>query len=71
VNNSWLWIRAKRSGGEGGWGYQREEGCTDGELASNLFQHGGLSLVCERALPGGYAAEAANSEALTRDVAYT
>lgn len=40
-------------------------------LLENLFQHGGLSLVCERALPGGYAAGAANSEALTRDVAYT
>jgi hypothetical protein len=43
VNNSWLWIRAKRSGGEGVWGYQGDEGCTDGELASNLFQHRGLS----------------------------
>ena len=71
MHNSWFWIRAKWGGGEGGRGCQREEGCTHGELASKLFQHGGLSLVCERALPGDYGAEAANSQALTRDVAYT
>jgi hypothetical protein len=71
VNNSWLWIRAKRSGGEGGWGYQCEEGCAGGELASHLFQHGGSLLGMRTCTAGGYAAEAANSEALTRDVAYT
>jgi hypothetical protein len=41
VNNSRLWIRAKLDEGEGGRGDQCEERCTDGMLASNLFQHGG------------------------------
>jgi hypothetical protein len=40
-------------------------------LLQKIFSAWVLYLVCERALPGGYAAEAANFEALTRDVAYT
>jgi hypothetical protein len=71
VNNSWFWIRAKWGGGEGGWSYHHEEVCTHGDLASKLFQQGCLSVVCEPALPGDYGARAANSQALTRDVAYT
>ena len=43
VHSPGFWIRAKRGGGESGWGNQREERCTDRERASNLFQHLSLS----------------------------
>ena len=71
MHNSWLWIGAEWRGGKGDWGDQREEGCSDGDLASNLFQHGGLSLEVQMCTARRLRRRVAKSEGFNSDVAYT
>jgi hypothetical protein len=69
MNNSWLWICSHWNFGEGGWSDQREEGCTNGYFASNLFQHGGLSLEVQMCTARRLRCRVAKAESFTRGVA--
>jgi hypothetical protein len=71
MNNSRLWIHAKWGGGEGGRGGQRERGRTAASMRTIGFIMGAVLGMRICGLKGDYGAESPNSQALTRDVAYT